>query len=178
MNIFVLDQNPILAAQLQCDKHVVKMIVETAQMLSTAHRILDGEQYIDNSSGRRIKRWRHDSLDDSLYKASHVNHPCNVWLRESSLNYEWLYNHFVALCSEYNLRYNKMHETSRKLRNILGTHPKNLRQGSLTPFALAMPDEYRSDDVVQSYRRYYNSKQSAFKMKWTVRKPPDWVNIE
>ena len=79
MNIFVLDEDPQVAAQMMCDKHVVKMIVESAQMLSTAHRVLDGEQYTElSANNRRIKRWksRHKLFEEMLYKASFVGHPC------------------------------------------------------------------------------------------------------
>lgn len=176
MNIFILSEDPRQAAIDQCDKHVVKMIVESAQMLSTAHRLLDGEQYIDDSSGRRIKRWRHPKWDAELYKASHINHPCNVWVRESNLNYEWLYCHFLCLSREYTHRYDKVHETDRKLRNILGKHPRNIPNAGYTKYALAMPDEFKTDNVVESYRKYYKSKQNVFKMKWTNRDLPWWMD--
>ena len=82
MNIFYLDSSASQSAKLHCDKHVVKMIVEYAQLLSTAHRVLDGEMYIDNSSGRKIKRWKHPDadFDSNLYKACFVNHPSAVWV--------------------------------------------------------------------------------------------------
>ena len=76
MNRFVLDLDPKVAAEYHCNKHVVKMIIEYAQLMSTAHRMLDGKEYVDNSSGRKIKRWRlNDHIDSMIYKASHVNHP-------------------------------------------------------------------------------------------------------
>ena len=85
MNIFYLDEKPMTAARMHCDKHVVKMILESAQMLSTAHRILDGNDYADRRG---------------LYKATHKNHPANIWVRESANNYVWLYNLFTFLCIE------------------------------------------------------------------------------
>ena len=99
MNIFHLDNDPIKAAQMMLDKHVVKMIVEYAQLMSTAHRVLDGEHYYGKTvNGRKIARWKHPTLDNQLYKASHVNHPSNIWLRESDDNYFWLYRHFRSAC--------------------------------------------------------------------------------
>ena len=90
MNIFALSTDPIQSAEMMCDKHVVKMIIETAQLLSTAHRILDGEEYTDRTAnGRRIKRWLHpnSNMESTLYKASHINHPSAVWARKSNNNY-------------------------------------------------------------------------------------------
>ena len=119
MNIFYLHEDPVRSAQLHCDKHVVKMIIEYAQMLSTAHRMLDGTQYIDQSSGRRIKRWRlaNPYMESFLYKASHINHPSAVWVRENAIQYQYMYDMFVALCDEYTYRYGKVHMTDDKLGN-------------------------------------------------------------
>ena len=103
MNIFYLHSDPQLCAEMHCDKHVCKMIVEYAQLLSTAHRVLDGEMYIDDSSGRKIKRWKHPdyNFEANLYKASFVNHPSAVWVRESPWNYNWLEVLWYSLCDEY-----------------------------------------------------------------------------
>ena len=93
MNIFYLDKDPIEAAKQSCDKHVVKMIVESAQMLSTAHRMIDGKEYTDKTkAGRRIKRWKHPNtnLEKTLYKACHTGHPSTVWVMQSAYNYHWL----------------------------------------------------------------------------------------
>ena len=80
MNIFYLDPDPKTCAQMHCDKHVTKMIIEYSQLMSTAHRVIDGEEYIDNSSGRKIKRWKlSDIREDVLYKATHINHPSAIW---------------------------------------------------------------------------------------------------
>ena len=103
MNIFYLHKDPVVCAPLHCDKHVVKMIIEYAQMLSTAHRMLDGKEYIDASSGRRIRRWRHpnSNMDGVLYKASHINHPSAIWVRASVNNYQWTLRLWQQLCFEY-----------------------------------------------------------------------------
>lgn len=176
MNIFFLDKDPQLAAEYHHDKHVVKMILETAQLLSTAHRILDGEQYIDQSSGRKIKRWQmKDSfIDERLYKATHMNHPSNIWARETDANYQWLYRLFVCLCHEYTHRYGKVHATCKKLAVILSQTPRNIKHGAMTNMPQAMPDEYRTHDSVQAYRNYYISAKKN-QSKYTKRDEPSWL---
>ena len=112
MNIFFIDPNPTQAAEWMVDKHVVKMILESAQLLSTAHRILDGVEYQGQSqSGRKARRWKLlDQRENVLYSATHINHPSAVWCRASVENYNWLVDHFYALMGEYTYRYNKQHK--------------------------------------------------------------------
>ena len=132
MNIFYLHKEPEVSARLHCDKHVVKMIIEYAQMLSTAHRMIDGEQYYDLSkNSRRIARWRHpnSNLENVLYKASHQNHPSAVWVRENAIQYQYMYDLFVALCDEYTYRYGKVHMTDSKLRDVLNNIPDKMPLG-------------------------------------------------
>lgn len=183
MNIFVLDEDPVLAAIYQCDKHVVKMIVESAQMLCTAHRVLDGiaTKKLSQSGKTQIKYWdlSNKSIQDEeiYYKAVHINHPCSVWVRNSKENYLWLYKHFISLCDEYKHRYKKTHKTDSILREILNTSPSNIPDIRLTEFALAMnahPECIIPDNTVQSYREYYIIKQTQFKMTWTNREIPHW----
>lgn len=176
MNIFFLDKDPQLAAEYHHDKHVVKMILETAQLLSTAHRVLDGVQYIDQSTGRKIKRWKMNDefMEDRLYKATHINHPSNIWARESSENYEWLYQLFVCLCYEYTHRYGKVHATCKKLAVVLGQVPRNIKNGPMTKMPQAMPEDYRTSDSVQAYRNYYIGAKKN-QSKYTNRKAPDWL---
>lgn len=163
MNIFILDIDPFKAASMQCDKHVVKMILESAQMLCTAHRELDGTEEL---------------LGVRLYKSTHKNHPCSVWVRESKTNYMWLHSHFIALCDEYTKRYSKVHLTDTKFRRSLSIAPKNIPViNGLSPFRMAMPDEYKSDNIVESYRNYYQSKTKAFNMKWTKSSIPEWLTV-
>lgn len=176
MNIFYLDRNPKTAAEMHLDKHVVKMIIEYAQLLSTAHRMLDGEMYVDKtSSGRNIKRWRlNDSREDVLYKASHVNHPSAVWVRQSKSNYDWLYSLWYALCKEYTYRYGREHLTYTKLKHVIGFAPQNISINKFTQPTPAMPDEYKvAGDSITSYRKYYNGAKSTF-AKWTKRNIPEW----
>jgi hypothetical protein len=156
MNIFMLDRSPTLAANYHCDKHVVKMILEYAQLLSTAHRELDD---IDD--------------DDVLYRKTHVNHPSGIWVRESSSNYGWLYNLFVSCCAEYTRRYGKVHLTQTKLLSRLSHLPDNIPDGDLTPMRLAMPDECKLDDPVAAYRGYYKSHKADIAV-WNYSKTPYW----
>lgn len=161
MNIFILDEDPIIAAQSMCDKHVVKMVTESAQMLSTAHRILD------------------DSQDQSLYKIAHAKHPCTLWTMESAANYDWHYRHYVAIADEYTYRYGKEHGAFSRETNIgqvLARIPTSIPRGDLTPFAIAMknfPDCVVPNDAVSSYRNYYRVAKQSF-AKWTHRSPPEW----
>ena len=179
MNIFILDTNPIKAAQLQCDKHVVKMVLESAQMLSTAHRVLDGNlTKIPSKSGKTmVKHWELDHHDDIMYKAVHVGHPCTVWTMESNANYVWHYIHFLGLCDEYQYRHGKKHLSDKLLKHPLCKIPKNIPKGRLTPFRLAMgaaPECINNADPVGSYRAFYQTKQERFKMTWTKRDIPEW----
>lgn len=187
MNIFVLDTDPVLAAQMQCDKHVVKMIVESAQMLSTAHRLLDGAMSVierknaKTGKTRKAKIWQinNSPLDSILYQVAHPNHPSTVWTMECSENYKWHYRHFVALCDEYEHRYGRIHATRQKLKDILSNVPKNIprRSTELTAFKLAMksnPECMHPEDPVRSYREFYQTKQARFTMKWTKREIPTW----
>lgn len=156
MNIFALDYNPLKAAQYHTDKHVVKMILETSQMLSTAHHVLDGS----NASPK-------------LYKAAYVNHPCTKWVRESHANYRWALQLLFGLHKEYHLRYLRQHK-SMEIFDELSKLPINIPYGPLTPFAQAMPDQYKHEDGVTAYRQYYlGEKHTMF--KWTWRGTPQFV---
>lgn len=181
MNIFRLDDNPVIAAQLQCDKHVVKMIVESAQMLSTVHRMLDGQLETRlSATGRKSKYYNHD-MDDVLYRAVHHNHPSTVWTRESKVNYEWHYAHFIGLCEEYEYRYGKQHATYGKLKDVLAIVPTNIPDIPETRFKLAMganPECQFPEDPVKSYRLFYQTKQDRFKMVWTNRPIPEWFEVK
>tara|TARA_R110002126_G_scaffold8531_5_gene40243 strand:+ start:593 stop:1099 length:507 start_codon:yes stop_codon:yes gene_type:complete len=158
MNIFYLNADPKIAAQQQCDKHVVKMILETAQLLSTAHRELDGD---DNADA------------NELYKATHKNHPSAVWARDNSENYDWLWQHMDALLKEYTARYHKTHKTERLLHH-LWEHPKNITHGDFTPPPQCMPDQYKSDCTVSAYRDYYLGEKMDI-AKWAHSESPTWV---
>ena len=162
MNIFYFNKCPVKSAQAQPDKMLVKMPLETAQMLSTAHRELDGDDYADKVG---------------LYKRAYWNHPCTVWARESSANYFWLYKHFLALGKEYTFRYGKTHNSVDKLARALFKQPDNIKRIGMTPLAQAMPDKYKNDDPIKAYRDYcINEKHYA---KWEKgRAIPNWWHRE
>tara|TARA_B100001093_G_scaffold509286_1_gene573018 strand:- start:1931 stop:2500 length:570 start_codon:yes stop_codon:yes gene_type:complete len=186
MNIFILSEDPVEAAQQQCDKHVVKMIVESAQMLSTVHRMVDGiMERRPSKSGSMLQYYKlDDHREDILYKACHYNHPSTVWTREGCCNYTWHYQHFIALCDEYTYRYGKVHATDSKLRKILKDLPNNIKRTLVrTPYKLAMSsnpecivNNLGGTDAVKSYRNFYQTKQDRFKMVWTKRQQPEWFN--
>lgn len=155
---------------MHCNKHVVKMILESAQMLSTAHRILDG-----NSS------YTTPYFHSFLYKSTHINHPSSIWTRSSSSNYKWLYSLFLELCNEYTFRYKKIHKSYTKLNDFLIYTPTNIPSckfsTKFTSPPQAMPDEFKNPDPIVAYRNYYQSKQYKFKMEWSGRKIPEWFTL-
>jgi len=156
MNIFVLDENPQIAAEMHNDKHVVKMILETAQLLCGVHHMSD-----------RL------SSDQVPYKLSHKNHPCAIWARECIENYIWLCDLGLALCAEYTHRYGKRHKSQDIIEWCLINTPNIKENGNTTPFALAMPDECKSTSAVESYRLYYITHKRAIST-WKNRTQPDW----
>ncbi|MEK9695239.1 MAG: pyrimidine dimer DNA glycosylase/endonuclease V [Candidatus Poseidoniales archaeon] len=160
MNIFVLDEDPVVAAQMHCDKHIPKMCVEAAQMMASALR-------------------RHGATDEQMpltksgtpYKGGYAYHPCTVWAGDSRANFQWLADHALGLLNEYFARFNNIHACHGPILLMKSMHTK-IPDGELTTFAQAMPDEYRDDDAVKSYRAYYHSKQFA---KWEKGTPaPSW----
>lgn len=178
MNIFYLDKNPVIAARWMVDKHVVKMILESAQLLCTAHRIHDGKETLGKSAtGRNVKRWLlPDAREHVLYSATHINHPSAVWCRQSVMNYNWLADHMFALLYEYTHRYNKEHKVQGELSYMLQSPPFNLKEYDMTKMPSAMADEYKiSDDPLVNYRNYYKIGKARMH-KWTNRQPPEWIN--
>ena len=181
MNIFFLAKNATTAAQMHCDKHVVKMLIEYAQLLSTAHRIIDGDKYYGKqSNGHKIARWSHPNpaMDTTLYKATHVNHPSAVWTRESAANYMWVYNMWKALNDEFMYRYNKTepHASYAKLAHVLSKAPASITKGSFTQPPQAMPDDCKGSCAVVAYRNYYINHKQHF-ATWKQRIAPSWFNI-
>ena len=160
------------------DKHVVKMILEYAQLLSTAHRVLDGVELIGLSdSGRKKKFWTlGDSRDYTLYKATHINHPSAVWVRQSAQNYMWLAEMLEVLCGEYTYRYGKVHKVERDglMQLLKNEFPKNLPIAPFTEPTPAMPDDVKvSGDSIKSYRNYYINNK-AHLANWKKRTTPEW----
>ena len=158
MNIFALDANPVLAARYHCDKHVVKMVTESAQILSTVLR----EAGVDHPD---------------LYKSTHANHPCVKWAGENRSNFAWLLNLMVNLLGEYDRRYDGAGKflRPRKMAGLFARFMWELPEGDQTPFALAMPEPYRSEDAIASYRRYYKNDKADL-AKWKCGAPEWWTN--
>jgi len=177
MNIFYLDNDVTKCAEMHNDKHVVKMILEYAQLLSTAHRVLDGVELNGLSeSGRKKKFWTlGDRRDYTLYKATHINHPSAVWVRQNQQNYIWLSQLLHALCKEYTYRYGKIHKVERDgLLEELYNWPMNIPMGEFTEPTPAMPDDVKvAGDSIKSYHNYY-IKNKAHLANWKNRKVPDW----
>tara|TARA_R110000824_G_scaffold125758_1_gene285058 strand:+ start:1643 stop:2203 length:561 start_codon:yes stop_codon:yes gene_type:complete len=176
MNIFVLHKHPRIAARMQCDQHVSKMTVETAQMLSTVHRVLSGTEGVRiTESGRKVKYWRlPDEREHTLYKANHVNHPCSEWARESLGNFLWLHTHGLSLAREYTRRYKKVHKSQAVIEACLDAlDALPLTDAERTPHALCMPDKYKCDNVTKAYRAFYIGEKAGF-AKWNKTSPPYW----
>lgn len=169
MNIFVLDYNPELCAEYHCDKHVVKMILESVQMICTNHTIF----------GLKTKDY-----EDIPYKATHQMHPCTQWARASKQNYLWLCEFVEALHNEWQyrfgeLKYNLEGEREHKAFTVFNTlnhkaMADSLPDIGLQPFAQAMPEELRSDDVVDSYRKYYATEKFDL-LHYSKRSMPKWI---
>ena len=136
MNIFYLDKDPNKAARVQYNKHVVKMILESAQMLCTAHH-------------------HYGNGDNVPYKKAHYNHPSTIWVRQNSIHYDWLYDHMMALGDEYTKRYGKTHLSITKCAEILSDAPRGMRNKPFEQPPQCMPDEYKDECSIQAYWNYY-----------------------
>lgn len=186
MNIFVLNENPILAARDHCDKHLVKMILESGQMLCAAHWI--GWQRMLNPPSdlkrKELQAWLHDNVLPDLrppWKMTHVSHPCTQWTQRAWGNYMWHSRLGLELCAEYERRYNRVHK-SLEVHRWLNRRVPPTFEGStenpvgITPFALAMPEDCKvAGDAVQSYRNYY-TKNKVRIAKWKHSDAPTWWN--
>ena len=160
MNIFALDIDPKKAAQYHNDRHVCKMLLESAQLLCSAHHMTGGT---------------------APYKLTHQNHPSSLWCRETKENYLWLYELAENLCAEYTFRTGKVHKTAEKI-EMLKT-PPTLFFGRLTKFALAMPEQYKDEDPIKAYRNYYKNEKVFMKNgkrmdTWTKRERPNWFHAD
>jgi len=156
MNIFYLHNDPQVCAEYHCDKHIVKMILEYAQLLSTAHHELDGVPSIE------------------CYKSTHKNHPSAVWARQSKHHYRWLYRLLSHTCREYSKRYAKMHATERKgiVSNLMQL-PYELQATGWEDPPQCMPDEYKNINVIKAYRNYYLGEKERF-ATWKNGSPSWW----
>ena len=152
---------------MHCDRHVVKMVLESAQLLSTALHARDAPTaHLLNRQGL-------------CYRPTHQHHPCALWAIHSRGNHGWLGRLALALCREYRYRYNKEHASEKVIRALIAAAPSTAASAALwpglrrTPFVQAMPAQYRGDDPVAAYRRYYNSEKAPI-CKWTRRQAPQW----
>ena len=182
MNIFAVDPNPIVCAESLCNQHVIKMIVESAQMLSTNIRLL----------GLKDPKEKIEELFPSLYRSTHKHHPCTIWA-QSKPNFEWLLFHALALCDEYTFRFGKSHKTVDLLLQIHhGLYSINFKSTQRSVFRTAINTVIFHDCVVHTdlgaiephatYQRYISKYKRQFgtkrprAAKWTKRKPPLWFN--
>ena len=174
MNIFELHTDPVVCAKMHVDKHVVKMPTEYAQMLSTAHRLLDGQMYEGRTkTGRRAKRWLlTDEREHGLFMAGHVKHPDTLWVMKSRQNYYKLFFLYMATLGEYTYRYGKIHGSSRPAL-WLQKAPRNIPDIGLTEMPLCMPEECKTDNVIEAYHNYYRMYKRGF-ANWKNRETPAW----
>jgi len=179
MNIFYLHEDPIQNAKWHIDKHIVKMPIEYAQLMSTAHRLLDGEMYLGKTAiGHKIKRWRlNDERESVLYKASHINHPSAIWVRESIENYYQMYKLYMATLAEYTNRYGKIHGST-KPSILLTRAPKNIPKIKGTQLPQCMPEMCKvKDNPILAYRNYYIVEKNSF-ASWKNREIPEWYQTK
>ena len=181
MNIFYLHENAKKSAEMHVDSHASKMCIEYAQLMSTAHRVLDGKQVKRLSKNNRlITTYDHPDpqLDHTLYKSCHVNHPSAIWVRQSKKNYRWLYELWTELNTEFMYRYDKdvYHESYRKLKWALFSPPENMPEGVFTEPLQAMPDDVKNDSSITAYRYYY-IKYKQHLASWKKRGMPTWMEI-
>ena len=184
MNIFYLDYDTKTCAMYHNDKHCIKMILEYAQLLSTAHRVLDGDNRVTLSASNRKKQiWvLPDNRDGILYSATHINHPSAIWCRKTDSNYMWLAELLEELCGEYTYRYGKTHkvEATGLMQTLKNNFPKNIPKGPFTGPTPAMPDDVKvAGDSLKSYHNYYiNNKThlASWRGKINSRNVPEWFN--
>lgn len=155
MNLFFTDRNEITCVKNQCDQHAVKMPLESAQMLCTAQR-------------------RYGNENEELYRTAYQKHPMTIWVGDSTQHYAWAYKHWLALLEEYTYRYDREHKSSRLIK-ALEQFPDEMPNNGWVDPPQCMPDEFKGDDCVEAYRRYYIYKaETKFDMRWTNRRVPSW----
>ena len=168
MNLFILHQNPLTAAKMQANKHIVKMPEETGNLLLWPFK-LSGLTMPLTKNGKAPK------------KLSHKNHPCSLWVRESKQNFDWTFLHLKALCAEYTARYRRKHfaETYIKFIEDNLAYVSDLPEIGLTPFARCFGDmkaeiEQNPQDTVSDYRRFYIRTKHKFARWPSYDSIPDW----
>ena len=181
MNIFVLDETPKKSAEYHCDKHVVKMILESGQMMCTSHWLhllsnyYDGE-ITDFKRVKDIQAWLFENthpMEQPPWKISHMRHPCTLWTNESYSNYMWHWELAKELCAEYTKRYHKIHKSEAVIDWLGKNTPRLMQDIGKTPHPICMKDEYKLDGVIDSYRNYYIKDKVRF-AKWKTKEPEWW----
>ncbi len=154
MNIFYVDSDPVSAAKQLCDQHILKMQIESAQMLCTAH-------------------W--ETGGSAPYKRAHKNHPSTIWARQSIEHYRWLVKHGLAICEEFTNRYGKPHKTTEVLKWLEQNEP-NIPSIGFTPPPQCMPDEFKRKDTIEAYRIFYiEDKIKVKNLNWKKQNiVPNW----
>jgi len=172
MNLFILSLCVRECSEFMFDKHIVKIILEAVQMLCTAKHVLEPDD-VDRTDAT-VK----------LYKMAHKNHPVSIWVRSSLENYMWTISLVEAMHEEWRFRYNhpakKEHKSFAVAMYLKQNAPSadKFPQTGLTRFALAMPNEYKTDDPIESYRKYYQSKEKQRLASWKKREIPSWYTVE
>lgn len=164
MQIFILDNDIKNNARYYVDRHVCKIQTEIAQCLCTVFRNLISKE----------------DLPNFIYKSTHEKHPCILWLKESRQNFKYGIELGLALHEEYNFRYPKNGKYKKEFTifNYFNIIYKELKfeKEHLTPFAQAVPSQYKNDNVVKAYRDYYNTEKRHL-FKWSNRNKPEWINL-
>ena len=181
MNIFVLDKTPEGSASYHCDKHVVKMILESGQMLCTSHWTLGleglGKHLKDFKRVRDAKHYILEKMSPALippWSMSHVRHPCTIWTSSSAENYRWHLRLMRALLDEYTLRYNRKHKAEQTYEWLAQAPPSNIPDIGLTQHPQCMPDECKvENNPVEGYRNYYK-KYKSYMARWKLGNIPVW----
>lgn len=181
MNIFVLDNDHKKCAEYHPNQQLPKMVLESCQLMSAAHRMIDGKLVEGfNANGRKRKEYKlsDPKIDKIIYSASHTGHPCTLYTKETVDNYLWLWEHTKYLSEEFTYRTGKVHLSWEKLGKILATPPKGLTKTGLTEFCQCFPSQYKVDrDAVQGYRNYFNAEKQILQNRpaqWKKRDIPYW----
>lgn len=153
VNVFAVDRDPVRAARALCDRHVVKMTLETAQILCTAARAL-GQL--------------------APYRPTHAAHPCVEWAAARRANWDWLVRHGLALAAEYERRFGRVHRSRAVISQMARRGPPRAAARRRQPFAQVMPERYRGPDAVAAYRRYYVGEKARFATWRPPSQPPRW----
>lgn len=188
MNIFFTNAHPKQCAMDHVDRHVVKMTLEYAQILSSAHRFYRGSVGVLRHPSKNILMEEYpyvlpeeqSSHETSMYLMAHINHPCTIWARSNYLNYQWLYWLYVELCQEYYYRYGQYHNPPKHIANarlidVLYDSPDGIpNTEDMTPPPQCMPDEFKAASPITAYRQYIKYGKKASLHSWKHRDPPQW----